>query len=145
MWIQNVHQSLWDHEVCMLIDLQSTNNLKDCLTKNRQYDGERLKFKIHILFYGDNSWTIALRQTKFGTMKDDVHTCSFSWIIIFFDRAFEYGDGGISKLMRWMQNLHQSIRNHDILYPERASNNEQLLIRPFYEKQKIRSWQAVKN
>jgi hypothetical protein len=28
------------------------------------------KLKIHILFYGDSSWTAARRQTKFSTVKD---------------------------------------------------------------------------
>jgi len=30
---------------------------------------------------------------------------SFIWIIIFFNGPFEYGDGGIFKLLRWMQNI----------------------------------------
>jgi len=30
---------------------------------------------------------------------------SFILIIIFFNGPFEYGDGGIFKLLRWMQNL----------------------------------------
>jgi hypothetical protein len=41
-------------------------------------------------------------------MKDSGHT-SFIRIIIFFNRTFEYGDGGIFKLLRWMQNLHHVI------------------------------------
>jgi hypothetical protein len=31
----------------------------------------------HILFYGENSWTVALRQMKFCTLKDDTHTYKF--------------------------------------------------------------------
>jgi hypothetical protein len=32
-----------------------------------------LKVKIHILFYGENSLTVALRQIKFGIVKDYGH------------------------------------------------------------------------
>jgi hypothetical protein len=32
----------------------------------------------------------------------------FIWITVFFDGAFEYGDGVIFKLLRCMQKLHQS-------------------------------------
>jgi hypothetical protein len=33
-----------------------------------------LKVKIHILFCGDNSWTTACSQIKFGTVKDHRYT-----------------------------------------------------------------------
>jgi hypothetical protein len=45
--------------------------------KKKYEFGGQLKFKIDILFYGDNSWTVALRQTKFVAMKDDGHTYKF--------------------------------------------------------------------
>jgi hypothetical protein len=35
------------------------------------------------------------------------------------------------RLLRWMQNLHQSTWDHEILYTDRSSKDEQLLIRPF--------------
>jgi hypothetical protein len=35
-------------------------------------------------------------------MKDNGHT-SFIWITVFFNGTFEYGDGGILKLLRWMR------------------------------------------
>jgi hypothetical protein len=35
------------------------------------------------------------------------------------------------KLLRWMQNLHQSTWGHKILYTDRSSKDEQLLIKPF--------------
>jgi hypothetical protein len=54
---------------------------------------------------------------------------SFILIIIFFNEPFEYGDGGIFKLLRWTQNLHQSTRGHKIMYVERSLEDEQLLIR----------------
>jgi hypothetical protein len=31
-----------------------------------------MKVKIHILFYGENSWTVAVTQIKFGTVRDQV-------------------------------------------------------------------------
>jgi hypothetical protein len=40
------------------------------------------------------------------------------------------------KLLRWMQNLHQSMWDHEILYTDRFSKDEQLLIRPFLSKTK---------
>jgi hypothetical protein len=41
--------------------------------------GGRFTFKIHVLFYEDNSLTIALtfRETKFGTVKDHGHAYMF--------------------------------------------------------------------
>jgi hypothetical protein len=35
-------------------------------------------------------------------MKDNIHTYKFYFNNFFFDGAFEYGDGGIVKLLRWM-------------------------------------------
>jgi hypothetical protein len=40
------------------------------------------------------------------------------------------------KLLRWMQNLHQSTWDHGSLYTDRSSKDEQLLIRPFLSKTK---------
>jgi hypothetical protein len=34
------------------------------------------------------------------------------------------------KLQRWMQNLHQSTWDHEILYADRSSEDEQIVIRP---------------
>jgi hypothetical protein len=45
------------------------------------------------------------------------------------------------KLLRRMQSLHQSTRDYEILYTDRSSKNEQLLIRPFLLKtKKILTW-----
>jgi hypothetical protein len=65
----------------------------------------------------------------------DIPTC-FIWIIIFFNGPFEYGDGGIFKLLRWMQNLHQSMWDDIILYSNRYLEDEQILIRPLLWKSK---------
>jgi hypothetical protein len=40
------------------------------------------------------------------------------------------------KLLKWMQNLHQSTWDHESLYTDRSSKDEQLLIRPFLSKTK---------
>jgi hypothetical protein len=49
---------------------------------------------------------------------------SFIWIIIFCNRPFEYGNGGILKLLRWMQNLHYSTWENTILYADRSLEDE---------------------
>jgi hypothetical protein len=49
-----------------------------------------LKLKFMFCFYGDNSWTVAARQIKFGTIKGQRHTHKSYLIIILFDRAFKY-------------------------------------------------------
>jgi hypothetical protein len=64
----------------------------------------------------------------------DINT-SFIWIIIFFNGTFEYGDGGIFKLLSWMQNLHKSKWDHNILYSNRSSE-EELLKRPLVRESK---------
>jgi hypothetical protein len=47
------------------------------------------------------------------------------------------------KLLRWMQNLHQSTWDHEILYTDRSSNDEQLLMRPFLSRIKNTNMAAV--
>jgi hypothetical protein len=47
------------------------------------------------------------------------------------------------KLLRWMQNLHQSTWDYEILYTDRYSKDEQLLIRPFLSKTKNTNMAAV--
>jgi hypothetical protein len=42
-----------------------------------------------------------------------------------------------------MQNLHQSTSDHEILYTDRSSKDEQLLERPFFQKQKNTNMAAV--
>jgi hypothetical protein len=39
---------------------------------------------------------------------------STTWIVIFSDGAFEYGDRRIFKILRWMQNLYHSTSDHAI-------------------------------
>jgi hypothetical protein len=47
------------------------------------------------------------------------------------------------KLLRWMQNLHQSTWDDEILHTDRSSKDEQLLIRPFLSKTKNTNMAAV--
>jgi hypothetical protein len=61
---------------------------------------------------------------------------SFVWIIIFLDGTFEYGDGGIFKLLRWIQNLHQSTWDREILYADRSAKDKQHLVIPLLWKTK---------
>jgi hypothetical protein len=43
---------------------------KTALTKDQKYKhGGRLKDESRIWFYGDNSWTVAVKQMKFGAVK----------------------------------------------------------------------------
>jgi hypothetical protein len=37
----------------------------------------KLNVKVHILFYEDNSWTVALRQMELRILKDHGHTYKF--------------------------------------------------------------------
>jgi hypothetical protein len=47
------------------------------------------------------------------------------------------------KLLRWMQNLHQSMWDHEIFYTDRSSKDEQLLKDHFCQKQKNTNMAAV--
>jgi hypothetical protein len=47
------------------------------------------------------------------------------------------------KLLRWMQNMHQSTWDHENVYTGRSSKDEQLLIRPFLSKTKNMNMAAV--
>jgi hypothetical protein len=57
------------------------------------YDhGRQLKVKIHFLFYGKNTWTVALKANEgFVNWKITDILTSFVWIIIFSNGVFEYG------------------------------------------------------
>jgi hypothetical protein len=53
---------------------------------------------------------------------------------IFFNGPLKYGDGGIFKLLRWMQSLHQSIWDHKMLYADRSLEDGQVLIGSLLQK-----------
>jgi hypothetical protein len=78
--MQNLHQSTWDHGI-----VYTDRSLKDeqllitpLLSKTKKYEhGGRLNIKIHSLFCGDNSRTVALGQMNFGIVEDHGHTYKF--------------------------------------------------------------------
>jgi hypothetical protein len=51
---------------------------------------DRLNVKIRILFCRDNSWTIVLRQIKFGTVKYHGPTRTFYTNNYIFHKVFKY-------------------------------------------------------
>jgi hypothetical protein len=69
-------------------------------------------------------------------MKNNEHTYKFYLNTFFFNRPFEYGDGGIFRLLRWMQNLHHTTSDHKILYADRCLEDEQVLIRTLLRESK---------
>jgi hypothetical protein len=76
--MQNLRQSEGDHEI-LYANRPSKDDqfLTRLFKKNNKYEcGGRLKFKTHILFYGDNkrTFTLAVRQIQFGKLKDYGHT-----------------------------------------------------------------------
>jgi hypothetical protein len=55
--------------------------------KNKKYErGGRFKVKVHILFCGNNSWTVAVSQMKYGIAEDHGHTYKFYFIHYFFNK-----------------------------------------------------------
>jgi hypothetical protein len=64
---------------CMLIGLERMNNFYSVFYEKPKkiWTWLWLKVKIHVFFNGDDLWTVALRQMKFGTVKDHGHTYKF--------------------------------------------------------------------
>jgi hypothetical protein len=113
MW--NLQQSTWGHKILYADIFRGwTTFNKITFVRIQKYEhGWRFKVTIHILFYGENSWTVALSQSFVHLIMMDV-TTSFIWIIIFFDGAFEYG--GISKLWGYVgTNVEYFVWNSVIL------------------------------
>jgi hypothetical protein len=79
---------------CVLIDFQGWTSFNETIfVKNKKYEhGGRFNVKIHSLFCGDNSWTVALRQMNFGIIRDHGHTYKL-YLNHFFYAVFKYGDG----------------------------------------------------
>jgi hypothetical protein len=77
-----------------------------------------------------------LDKRSFAQWKITDIPTSFVWIIIISNGPFEWGNGGIFKLLRWMQNLHQSTWDHKMLYAHISLEDEQLLIRPLLRESK---------
>jgi hypothetical protein len=49
--------------------------------KDTRVEGDWL-LKIYILFCGDSSWTVALRQIKFGKVKDHGHSYKLDYYFV---------------------------------------------------------------
>jgi hypothetical protein len=60
------------------------------IAKNQKYEREG---RLEVIFYGGNSYTIVLRQMKFGTVNDHGHTYEFYFNCFYFKKkVFKYGD-----------------------------------------------------
>jgi hypothetical protein len=78
-WIQNLHQSTWDHEM-VYADRSSKGPDCFCEESNKKYEhGVRLSVRIHILCSRDNWGTAALTQLKFCTLK--VHGLTYNFYL----------------------------------------------------------------
>jgi hypothetical protein len=79
---------------------------KSIFVKNKKYNyGGRLIFTINICFMATTYEPLHLDKRSFVLWKIMDIPTSFIWIIIFFNAPLGYGDGGIFKLQRWIQNL----------------------------------------
>jgi hypothetical protein len=96
--------STWDHEI-----LYTDRSSKDeqiliisfsSKTKNTNMTAVWM-LKFIVLFCGDNSWTVTLRQMNFGIVRDHRHTYKFYLDHYFVWRRFKYGDGANFELMLW--------------------------------------------
>jgi hypothetical protein len=78
-WRQNWHNSTRDHTISCadIFRWWTTCNTATVAIIQKYEYGRRLKVKIHILFYGENSWTVALSQMEFCRLKDHGHTYKF--------------------------------------------------------------------
>jgi hypothetical protein len=78
--MQKLHQSTWYHEI-LHTDRSSKDEqllIRPFLSKTKKYEhGGRLNVEIHSLFFGDNSWTVVLRQKNYGLARDHGHTYKF--------------------------------------------------------------------
>jgi hypothetical protein len=57
--------------------MRTTSN-KTTFARNQKYKHSRqMNVKLCILFHGENSWTVALRQMKFGAVEDHGNSYTF--------------------------------------------------------------------
>jgi hypothetical protein len=82
-------------KLCIMIDLERCDNFKleSFVRKQKVRTWRALETVILILFHGDNSWSTALRQMKFGTVKHHERTYKLHLNRTLFHKAFKYGDG----------------------------------------------------
>jgi hypothetical protein len=80
--------------MCWYVFKGWTTFTKTIFCEKQEYErGGWLNIKIHILFYGDNLWTFAIIQMKFGTVKYHGHAYKFNFHLYFIREALKYGDG----------------------------------------------------
>jgi hypothetical protein len=98
----------------VLIDLQRTKNFKTIFVKNKNKNkkqrGGRLKVKIHILFYGDNPWTV--EPNKWSLVKYMIIEIPTSviWTIICLTKLLSMAMVRNFEVMLW-QALNHSVYN----------------------------------
>jgi hypothetical protein len=105
-------------KVCMLISLRRQKDFNKTLSvKGQKYKhGRLLKFKIYVLFYTDKSWTVALRQMKFGTVKDQRYADK-SYINQCFCSAELFSMAMVQNFeVMLRQTLSHSVHNYLLLY-----------------------------
>jgi hypothetical protein len=125
----------WNFVFCYIFRGLTTFN-KTTFAKNEKYEhGGWLKFKIFCSVAKTHE-PLHLEKQSFVQWKIMDIPTSFILIIIFFNKPFEYSGDGIFKLLRWIQTLHQSTWGHNILYADRSSEGEQLLIWPLLRETK---------
>jgi hypothetical protein len=71
--MQNLHQSTCNHEILYADFSSKDEKLIIGLFKKISTTDVGWKSKVIYFFYGDNSGTVALIQTKFGTVQDHGH------------------------------------------------------------------------
>jgi hypothetical protein len=78
-WLQNLHQSMEEHAILCTDYIRRVNNFNNTIfvTNLRCERRGQLKLEIHVLFYRNNSATVAFRQIKFGTIKCRGHIFKF--------------------------------------------------------------------
>jgi hypothetical protein len=122
-----------------------SGNCKQLSSRKAEGTGRRkwliLSYEVSLF---DNSWSVALRQTKLVKWNIMDIPTSFIGIIIFFNGTSEYGDVGIFKLLTWIQNLHQSTWDHEVLYADISSKDKQLLIRSLLRKTKNSNMEGLR-
>jgi hypothetical protein len=75
---------------------------------------------------------ITLQPTdRFYEIPYEGYTIEIDFDPIFFILHLQPFKNDVFRLLKWMQNLHQSTWDHEILYADRFSKDEQLLVRPF--------------
>jgi hypothetical protein len=104
-WMQNLNQLMWDHEI-LYVDRSSEDeqlSTRQLFRKTKKTNmAGSWNLKCTYCFMG-NSWTIALRQTKFGTVKDHGRSYILFESLFSLMELFNMAKVGFSNL-RWCKN-----------------------------------------